>query len=159
MLFGEQDQIVLDGSSLNALANQPHRLDACVTGGNLCLVQASIGTSWQLKGAQKIIFLEEVNERGYRVDRMLEHLRQAGIFDNAQAIVFGDFLDGNEPDGSSLVQPVLERFAQQIKIPVIQIAGIGHGYINQPLWLGSSATLQLGPKSMQLITHAPYVGK
>ena len=157
LLFGDFDQLALDGTPLNALAEQPHRLDACVTGGNLSLVQASIGTPWQLKGAQKIIFLEEVNERGYRVDRMLEHLRQAGIFDNAQAIVFGDFLDGNEPDGSSLVQLVLARFAQEIKIPVIQIPGIGHGYINKPLWLGTPATLQLGLERCQLIT--PNIGK
>ena len=157
LLFGESDQIILDGSPLNFLAQKPHRLDAEVTGGNLCLVQASIGTPWQLNGADKIIFLEEVNERGYRVDRLLEHLRQAGIFDQAQAIVFGDFLDGNEPDGTCIVPPVLERFAQAMTIPVIQIPGIGHGYINKPLWLGAPATLQLGLERCQLIT--PNIGK
>ena len=157
LLFGESEQMILEGSPLNVLAQKPHCLDAEVTGGNLCLVQASIGTPWQLNGADKIIFLEEVNERGYRVDRLLEHLRQAGIFDHARAIVFGDFLDGNEPDGSSLVQLVLARFAQEIKIPVIQIPGIGHGYINKPLWLGTPATLQLGLERCQLIS--PNIGK
>lgn len=147
LLFGEIDQIELIGLPLNSLAEQKNTIDTTITGGNLCLVQTSVGTIWQINGQNKIVFLEEVGERGYRVDRMLEHLTQAGIFKNVAAIIFGDFINGNEPDGSSLIEPVLTRFAQSCRIPVIQIKGIGHGFTNVPIPMGTRVTLQLGKKS------------
>ncbi len=144
LLFGERDRIELVGTPLNRFAEQNTRIEANLTGGNLCLVQTSVGTNWQLNGKNKIIFLEEVGERGYRIDRMLAHLHQASICQDAKAIIFGDFLEGNEPDGSSLVLPVLKRFAAHCPIPVVQIAGIGHGHVNSPLLLGAVVQLQLG---------------
>ncbi len=144
ILFGEVDRINLVGLPLNRHAEKENIIETVLTGGNLSLVQTSIGTPWQINGKHNIIFLEEVSERGYRIDRMLEHLCQANIFKDAAAIFFGDFIEGNEPNGSSLIKPVLERFAQHCEIPVVQINGIGHGYINTPLSLGTRAILQLG---------------
>jgi muramoyltetrapeptide carboxypeptidase len=144
ILFKENEKIKLVGVPLNDLARNEQLIEAKITGGNLCLVQSSIGTLWQLDGRDKIILLEEIGERGYKVDRMLEHLRQANILTSAKAIILGDFLEGSEPDGSSLINQVLERFANGCKIPVIQIAGIGHGYNNLPILLGTKVKLQLG---------------
>jgi muramoyltetrapeptide carboxypeptidase len=144
ILFGEVKQLVLQGLPLNKAAEKDRTIEATITGGNLCLVQTSIGTVWQIDGRNKIIFLEDVAERGYRIDRMLEHLRQVNVFKQATAILFGDFTEGNEPNGSSLVKPVLERFAQSCEIPVVQIEGVGHGPTNFPLPLGTKAKLQLG---------------
>lgn len=151
ILFGEIGHIELFGTPLNSLAEQEYVIEASMTGGNLSIVQAGVGTLWELKGKNQIIFLEEVGERGYRIDRMLEHLRQANIFKNAAAIVFGDFIEGKEPDGSSLIKPVLERFAENCDIPVVQIAGVGHGYTNFPIPLGTVSKLQLG-KNIKLIS-------
>ena len=146
ILFGEVEQVELFGLPLNRHAEKNSIIETTLTGGNLSLVQTSIGTLWQINGKHKIIFLEEVSERGYRIDRMLEHLCQAAIFKDAAAIFFGDFIEGNEPNGSSLIKPVLKRFAQHCAIPVVQISGIGHGYINTPIPLGTQVKLQLGNK-------------
>lgn len=150
ILFGEIEQMEWLGVPLNTLAVEPHRIQASITGGNLCLVQASVGTLWQMNARDKIVLLEEVGERGYRVDRMLEHLQQANIFKEAAAILFGDFLEGDEPNGSSLIKPVLERFASQCNIPVVQVQGVGHGPVNFSMPLGTVAKLQLG-KNIKLI--------
>ena len=121
ILFGDIAQVEFSEIvPLNKIAEQNQVIEASVTGGNLCLVQAGIGTVWQMDARDKIILLEETGERGYRVDRMLEHLHQANIFKNAAAILFGDFLEGNEPDGSSKIKPVLDRFAESCDIPVMQ---------------------------------------
>ncbi len=144
ILFDDMNQMELTGVPLNALAEKNQTVESTITGGNLCLVQAGIGTAWQMDASHKIIFLEEINERGYRVDRMLEHLRQAGIFKQATAILLGDFLGGNEPDGSTLVEAVLQRFAKNCQLPVIKITGLGHGFTNFPLPLGTRVKLQLG---------------
>jgi muramoyltetrapeptide carboxypeptidase len=156
ILFGETAQVQRVGVPMNASAREELSINApCVTGGNLCLVQASIGTPWQMQGADKIIFLEEVGERGYRIDRMLEHLRQAGLFNRAKAIIFGDCIEGEEPDGSSLIDPVLQRFASHCDIPVVRMEGIGHGHTNWPLVLGARTTLHLG-ETVQLHVNVPY---
>ncbi len=144
ILFGNVQQIVFTGKPLNKLAESNQTIQSTVTGGNLCVMQAGIGTAWQVDGRGKIILLEEIGERGYRVDRMLEHLSQAGVFKHASAILLGDFLDGKEPDGSSLVNIVLERFAKSCPIPVVQVNGVGHGYTNMALPLGMPTALQLG---------------
>lgn len=153
ILFGEVDQVELRGLPLNTSAKLNHTIETSITGGNLCMVQTSIGTIWQIQGRNKIIFLEEVNERAYRIDRMLEHLRQANIFKDAAAILLGDFIGGKESDGSSLIKPVLERFAQNCEIPVVQVAGLGHGYTNFPIPLGTATTLQLGNETQLRISY------
>ncbi|KTC65761.1 LD-carboxypeptidase [Legionella adelaidensis] len=143
-LFGEINQLEFQGSALNQHALKNNTISSTITGGNLCLLQASIGTTWEIDTQNKFVFIEEVGERGYRIDRMLEHLTQTGIFSKAQGIILGDFTGGNEPDGSSLIQPVLERFAQAQSIPVFQIKGVGHDSTNFPLPLGIPAHIHLG---------------
>lgn len=151
LLFREIKQIHFTGEAFNVAATEERCIDAPLTGGNLCLVQTSIGTSWQLKGQHKIIFLEETGERGYRVDRMLEHITQANLFADTKAIVFGDFTGGDESNGNNLIEPVLRRFAEQCTIPVIKIKGVGHGHTNFPLVLNSLSQLKLG-KQIRLMT-------
>ncbi|CEK10352.1 S66 peptidase family protein [Legionella hackeliae] len=143
-LLFHREKANFQGKPLNAHAMKRSCLETTITGGNLSLVQTSIGTNWQIEGAGKIILLEEIGERGYRVDRMLNHLSQAKVFKEAAAILFGDFLGGLEPNGTSLIQPVLERFAAVCDVPVIQISGIGHGFINFPVPLGIPVQLKLG---------------
>lgn len=145
LLFGDVNQVEFNGlEPLNQLAKNNQLIKSSVTGGNLCLVQAGIGTDWQMDGKDKIILLEEVGERAYRVDRMFEHLRQAKLFKDAAAILLGDYIDGQEPDGTSKIHSVLARFAEGCDIPVVQVKGIGHGNVNYPIPLGTPAQLHLG---------------
>lgn len=145
ILFGESESIVFKGlKALNQKAQAKQIISSIITGGNLCLLQTSLGTTWELDANNKILLIEEIGERAYKVDRMLEQLHQAKRFEGVQAIIFADFLTGLEPDGSSLIQPVLERFAQSCDFPVLQLTGIGHGFINYPIFLGKQARLQFG---------------
>jgi muramoyltetrapeptide carboxypeptidase len=145
ILFGDIKQIQFTGLlPLNPYAKENRIIESSLVGGNLSLIQTSIGTSWQLNGKNKIILLEDTHERGYRIDRMLQHLKQAGIFKDAAAILIGDFIEGAESDGTSLIQYAIDRFALNSKIPIVRIEGVGHGYTNFPVLLGTNTTLQLG---------------
>jgi muramoyltetrapeptide carboxypeptidase len=144
LFSNQQDSCIYPLKPLNATANNTLSLQAHIVGGNLCLVQSSLGTFWQLDGKDKIILLEEVDEKGYRIDRSLIHLAQAGIFDNAKAVLFADFIGGKENDGASLVEPVINRFATSLPIPAFRIEGIGHGFVNLPIPLGFPVTLKTG---------------
>ena len=148
-LFGAKPEVQFNGVPLNKEARKAGLIKAPITGGNLRMIQSGIGTNWQLNAKGKMVFLEETGERGFRIDRMFEQLKQANILAGAKAIILGDFINGNEPNGTSLIQPVLIRFAEQLEIPVVQINGIGHDFTNMPLPLGTQASLQLG-NSIQL---------
>jgi muramoyltetrapeptide carboxypeptidase len=144
ILLGETQHITWQGVPLNAFAKENKLITTAITGGNLSLVQNSIGTAWQINGRDKIVFLEDIGERAYKLDRMLEHLQQAQVFEQASGILLGDFMGGEEPNGSSLIEPVLTRFANRCKIPVVKINGVGHGPTSFALPLGATVNLQLG---------------
>ncbi len=118
-----------------------------VTGGNLCLVSNSLGTKWEIKTTNKILFLEEIGERGYKIDRMLQQMKQAGIFKKATAVIFGDILNSADKDGKDYADFTINDFANSLDIPVLKIPNIGHGKINHPLPLGLRTKFVLGSEN------------
>lgn len=148
IIFGQEKTLSYNLVPMNAAAKNPLTIRSVIAGGNLTLVQTSLGTFWQIDAREKILFLEEISERGYRVDRMLQHLLQAGVFNNVAAVIFGDFIKGVEPDGTSLIDPVLQQFADEQQFAVLRCKGIGHDDFNRPLPLGSETVLMLGEEPL-----------
>ena len=107
-------------------------------------MQSAIATKIEPKLEGKILFLEDTGERGYRVDRMLEQFKQAGLFKKCEAIVLGPFLGGYEPqkDKFSYIPFALQSFADGINIPVWREIEVGHGEKQRCLPLGTKAILQ-----------------
>ena len=116
---------------LNPQVLQESPVDGELLGGNLTLLANSMGTPWQLQGKNKIIFIEEVGSKGYVIDRNLTHLKQAGVFKEAKAVLLGSFIDGDENTPFAL-----ERFAAEMPCPVFQLDTFGHGKDNFPLPFG-----------------------
>jgi muramoyltetrapeptide carboxypeptidase len=129
---------------MNDAARKARTLKGKVTGGNLRILECSIGTSWELEASGKILFLEDVGERGYSVHRMLVHLAQAGLLVGVKAIVLGDFTEGLEKDGTDRTDEALQAFANEVNIPVLKGMPCGHGDKNHPLPFNTPATLILG---------------
>lgn len=142
MLFQTQTSFSYPLIPLNQPATATSKIESCLTGGNLCLVQASMGTPWQVDAKNKLLVLEEVNERGYRVDRMLEQLQQAGVFAQCDGVLIGDCIGGDEPAGPSLTSAVIERFAAKLTKPVFRLEGVGHGSANHPLMFGVGCVVE-----------------
>ena len=67
--------------------------EGILVGGNLSLIAGTIGTPYEINTKDRILFIEEIGERTYCVDRMLTQLRLAGKFEDCAGIVFGDFND------------------------------------------------------------------
>lgn len=135
---------------MNKPAHAMKSIKSSVTGGNLRLVQSSLNTEHELNAKNKILFLEDVGERGYSVDRMLEQLNQTGLIKNVSAVVFGDFTESLEKDGKDFTPEALQRFADKAKFPVLKGLPCGHGKHNRLLPFNQKCTLKLG-KSAELI--------
>lgn len=115
-----------------------------VVGGNLTLVETEAASGKLRLPEGAILFLEDVTERPYRVDRMLTSLTRAGHLARAGAIVFGDFTECPPgPDGVTVEDVLRERTAG---LGVLVLAGMsaGHGARNMPIPLGFSASASPG---------------
>jgi muramoyltetrapeptide carboxypeptidase len=104
------------------------RAEGRLVGGNLSLVCALIGTPWQIDTTGQILFLEDVDEDPYRVDRMLTQLRQAGFLMRAAGLVLGDFHVEDTPVASAHpdMARVLADCTADVRGPVIHGCPFGH---------------------------------
>jgi muramoyltetrapeptide carboxypeptidase len=154
VVFGVREQVVMKGlHPLNAAARKKQKISGRVLGGNLVVTQSHLGTRFAKSPKGSFLFFEDIGERGYRVDRVLLHLRMAGYFQGVKGILFGDFVSSDEPNGGSRVPDVLQRFAEEIKIPVFSGLEVGHGSFQRPLPLNTRAILNCGPRG-ELIVDA-----
>nr|HPI41862.1 LD-carboxypeptidase [Pseudobdellovibrionaceae bacterium] len=151
LLFGKIQKVEIGGlKPMNTKAQKVKTLSGSIVGGNLTVLQSSLGTPFQVDLKKKFLFIEDLGERGYRVDRMLEHFRQAGIFKECLGLLVGEFQGGNEPQTeSSKVLQVLERFAADNFIPVWIGVPAGHGVNQWPLFFQTEAKIRVqDPKSL-----------
>jgi len=150
MIFGKKKEMTFRNlKPLNEHALINRTVEGSITGGNLRILQSSLGTSWELKAKGKILFIEDVGERGYSIDRMLEQMIQAKVIDKGlKAVVFGDFTEGLEKDGKDLTDVALKRFAERVSYPVLKGLPVGHGHeTNYPVPFNTYSELKLGKKS------------
>ena len=114
----------------------PGRHEGIATGGNLAVLCALLGTPFFPDTDGRVLFLEDVTERTYRIDRMLTSLRLAGVFDRVGAVVFGDFDQCDAgPDGVTVERLLKETFGDR-RLPVLTGAPFGHGPRTAPFVLG-----------------------
>ena len=99
MLFGDPIEYVNpEGCPITTLV--PGVAEGPLCGGNLSLLAASMGTPYEIDTKGKILFIEEIGERPYKVDGMLTNLRNGGKFDDAAGIILGAFTDCADKEGT-----------------------------------------------------------
>jgi muramoyltetrapeptide carboxypeptidase len=111
-------------------------------GGCLSLVASLVGTPWMPRLKKSLLFLEDVGEPPYCIDRMLNQLLQAGLADQVSGILFGRF-EGYEPESDSegTALDVLNDFASRVACPVALGLPYGHGDGRRVLPVGTRASL------------------
>lgn len=114
--------IPLQGETLQPGTAEGHLLGGCLT-----MLQATIGTPWELDTFGAILVLEDTGMKPFQVDRALMHLLQAEMLGDVRGVVLGDF-PGCEPSlaGSPTVREVCERILSPLGVPIVYGAPIGH---------------------------------
>jgi muramoyltetrapeptide carboxypeptidase len=113
----------------------PGRARGRLIGGNLSLAAALLGTPWAWDAVGAVLFLEDVSEDLYRVDRLLTQLRLAGVLDRVAGFVLGSFTESDSPDA------LLREFLLPLGKPVLGGWPSGHGTPNLPLPMGVAVDL------------------
>jgi len=117
---------------------QPGGTQGKLYGGCLSLLVASLGTPFEVQTEGKILFLEDIGEKPYQVDRMLMQLRLAGKLQGVRGFVFGEMLDCVQPRGQNYtLQQVIARVLADCKVPIVY--GLKSGHVS-----GGNITLPMG---------------
>jgi len=117
---------------------RPGEARGVIVGGTLTQLAASLGGPWAFAPpAGHILFLEDVGERPYRLDRLVTQLRHARVFESSAAVVLGAFPGCDEPGGSPTAREVLADLFADFSGPVVYGLRVGHVE-------GPSLTLPLG---------------
>lgn len=98
-----------------------------VLGGCMTLLEATIGTPWELDSKDSILILEDRAMKPYQVDRVLMHLKQAGKFEGVRGIVLGEFPESDPVvAGAPSVREVCARILRPLGVPIVFGAPVGH---------------------------------
>jgi muramoyltetrapeptide carboxypeptidase len=143
LVRGQPIQVKMSLNPLNEAARNTPTLTSKIIGGNLSLIQCSIGTPWALSAQDHLLFLEDLNEAPYRLAEFLGHLTYAGIFKGVKGILLGEFsYEKADPAKQELAAWVLNEFAQKQSIPVWCGFKVGHTSDNYPVQLGAIAQIR-----------------
>jgi len=106
-------------------------------GGCLSMLVASLGTPFEIHTDETILFIEDIGEKPFRIDRMLTQLRLAGKLDKVRGFVFGEMLDCSPPRGETYtLQEVIMRVLAPYNVPIVYGLKSGHvtsGNITLPI--------------------------
>ena len=162
---GQELQVLYPGSSNAGLPDAPGISGAShapegnpivtgrLTGGNLSLIAGTLGSPWEIDTKDAILFLEDVGERPYRLDRNLTALALAGKFRDCAGILLGTFTDCEEPphddpsdssvisDRTLTLQQIIEEVILPYKKPTLLNYRAGHMYPQSTLPMGAEISI------------------
>lgn len=132
--------------------NQNGSVTAPVIGGNLTLLSALLGSKSTVDYTGKIIFLEEIGEYMYQIDRMLQSLKRAGVFEKCSGVLVGDFsnIKKNSPEFEKSIEEVVVEAVGRKDIPIAFGFPAGHENENRAFYFGKLATLLVTKQSSSL---------
>lgn len=127
-IAGTSDNNVLVNPPDEPLAGLvPGQCTGSIVGGNLAVLVATLGTAYEIDTRDKILFMEDIEEKPYRIDRMLTQLYLAGKLQSASGFIVGDWKNcGADPNESWTVAEVLEERLAPLGKPVITNLRSGH---------------------------------
>ena len=140
MLFGGNVAYEVPAHEFNKVGEAEGEL----IGGNLSVLYGLRGTPFDLDYKGKILFIEDLGERLYHIDRMMQNLRLGGVFAQISGLVVGQFTDIDEDDSfSGGVYGVIRDAVKDYDIPVCFNFPAGHVDNNQPLKMGANYKLEV----------------
>ena len=133
----------------------PGKATGRLMGGNLSILTTTLGTAYQSDFEDAILFVEDIGEYTYKIDRMMAHLEQAGILESMAGFIFGKCTDcsAGSPPTFSLLQ-VLDHYLRQYEVPAVFNVDIGHEPDNFTIPMGAMAELDADNGVIRLLKPA-----
>ena len=145
------------GDSLMVKILVPGVSSGVLVGGNLSLICSTMGSGYEINTENKILFIEDVGESPYRVDRYLQELKLAGKFNKLKGVIIGRFSrrDSEQPDMLTdfKMEEVFDQYFSNFNVPVIYNFPSGHGSKNISIPLGVIAEINTEDQIFRLLEY------
>lgn len=136
--------------------NKTGRAEGELAGGNLALIYALLGTTYSFDFKDKILFIEDIGEKFYALDRMIMSLELAGVFRKIKGLIVGGMTLMEDEKDNSHYEESFDEFSYQLiseriskyDFPVIFGFPNGHIYDNRPLIIGANVKMEVGKNSI-----------
>jgi muramoyltetrapeptide carboxypeptidase len=148
-LFGKPKNYNLEGSKYNKEGVTSGQL----VGGNLTMLHTMLGSNESIETTGKILFIEEIGEYKYHIDRMLQSMKRAGYFDNLSGLLVGDMSKMRKNTtlwGTSVEQLIIDALADY-DFPIAFNMPAGHEKDNRALVLGQTIELKVGKENTAVV--------
>ena len=151
VLFGDS----LSYSIASNKNNKTGKSEGIIVGGNLTLIQSTIGSKTELKMKDKILFIEEIGEYAYHIDRMLYSLKRAGYFENCKGLIVGQISDlkKNTTDFGRSINELILDVLDEYNFPILFDFPAGHEKTNFPIILGRTVILDVSKSDGKVIFY------
>lgn len=151
------DQLIPEQELEHAFVIHPGKATGRLLGGNLSVLTTLIGTEYlpDMKGA--ILFLEDIGESVYRIDRMLTHLKMAGLLDGLNGFLFGKCTECSAGPNSLELEEVFKDHIEPLGIPAFYGAMISHEDNNLTIPVGVEAEMNADNLSFRFKEHTVKV--
>jgi muramoyltetrapeptide carboxypeptidase len=154
LVGADQDRLMRDQGRIQTIT--PGKASGRLIGGNLSVISGIVGSPYMPDTTGAILFLEDIGEASYRMDRMLTQLKLAGVLDGLAGFVFGQCTrcGPGETYGSLTLEEILQDHIQPLGIPAWSGAWIGHV---EPLWtlpIGGLVAIDATTGSIQMLEPA-----
>ncbi|MBP3535513.1 MAG: LD-carboxypeptidase, partial [Muribaculaceae bacterium] len=131
--------------------NREGRATGTLIGGNLAVLDALVGTPFNLLLPDSILVIEDVSEPIYKVERMLWRLSLCGVLDSLRGFVVGQFTDYRPSADWADMYSMIARFTSRMSCPVAFGAPFGHIDGNLPFIEGAEVSLEVTPSSVKIM--------
>ena len=148
-IFGNPVNYNLEGSDYNRVGSS----SAPLVGGNLTMLHTMLGSPTSIDMTGKILFIEEIGEYKYHIDRMLQSLKRAGYFENCKGVIVGDMTKLRKNTtlwGTSVEQLIIDALADY-DFPIAFNMPAGHEKDNRAMVLGKVVELKVDKNKSMLI--------
>ena len=148
-LFGEELSYKISSSGYNKIGES----EGILVGGNLSILQNMLGSVSQLNTDGHILFIEEIGEYKYHIDRMLRGLKRAGYFNSCKGLIIGDIsnIKKNTTVWGGSIEDLVLDVVSEFDFPVLFNFPAGHETDNRALIFGKSMKLNVKPTISEVI--------
>ena len=131
--------------------NRAGKATGPITGGNLTLICSTLGTATEIITDNKILFIEDINEAAYKIDRMLVQLKRAGKLNRLKGLIVGHMTEvTDEKQFGKTAFEIITEHTKDFSFPVCFQFPAGHETPNMPLILGMKSELIVEKKQIRL---------
>lgn len=151
VMLGYNNYSIINPCDMKLLSNSDKKVEGKIVGGNLSLICGTLGTKYAIDTKGNILFIEEVGEQPYKIDRMLTQLILSDKLKECEGIILGQFTECEDPSSGFLLNEVIKDRLLSLNKPIVANLASGHDNPKLTLPIGAKCRLNCGEGFIEIV--------